>query len=144
MNASIDTHRRVQFGPFTYSDSTIINRRQRYMRRWVLEGPWGALRLHHIMLPDPDRDLHDHPFDFWSLILWGWYAERVIGLPAPRIYSPLSINAKIAEHPHRISACSPHGVWTLVWAGPRRRKWGFVAREGWVPWDEYERTRPTP
>lgn len=46
-----------------------------YMRRWILHTPFGDLRLHHILRSDHDRDLHDHPFDFWTFLLTGGYTE---------------------------------------------------------------------
>lgn len=32
--------------------------------------------LHHIVASDPDREHHDHPWDFYSLMLWGGYWEE--------------------------------------------------------------------
>src|SRR5207249_3630974 len=42
------------------------------MRRWTLRTPIGMLRVHHILRSDSDRDYHDHPMDFVSLIFGGW------------------------------------------------------------------------
>lgn len=46
-----------------------------YMGRWLFETPWGSLRLHHILRSDKGRDMHDHPMDFTTFILWGSYIE---------------------------------------------------------------------
>lgn len=47
-----------------------------FMVRWVL---WHSSRcrlfLHHFFRGDLDPELHSHPWDFWSLILWGGYFE---------------------------------------------------------------------
>lgn len=42
-----------------------------YMRRYILKHPWGSIRLHHILRSDDLRALHDHPFNFWTLLLYG-------------------------------------------------------------------------
>lgn len=49
-----------------------------YLRRWYL---WRlesgrSIRLHHILFPDQDPDPHDHPWWFFSIVLWGGYVER--------------------------------------------------------------------
>ena len=36
---------------------------------------WGNLYLHVFHRSDEDRELHDHPWGFVSLILWGGYYE---------------------------------------------------------------------
>jgi hypothetical protein len=46
-----------------------------YMHRWIFKHPWGTVRLHHILRSDDDRHLHDHPFNFVSLLLTGGYTE---------------------------------------------------------------------
>lgn len=47
-----------------------------YLIRYHLFGcRWFKVRLHHILLSDPDC-LHDHPWDFISIILKGGYREH--------------------------------------------------------------------
>jgi hypothetical protein len=47
-----------------------------YLIRYrLLKTPWFGIYLHHILRSDLDRCLHDHPFCFWSLVLWGRYTE---------------------------------------------------------------------
>lgn len=112
-----------------------------YMRRFILLLPFGlgTIRLHNIMRSDDDRHLHDHPFDFVSLLLTGGYFET---LPTPKVngsrmrYRPrFSIVRKRAEDLHSLTLTRP--VWTLVFAGPKRRDWGFATERGWVPNHRY-------
>lgn len=106
-----------------------------YMRRFILLLPWGAtLRLHHIMRSDDDRHLHDHPFDFTSFLLTAGYVETTRG-PVPgfiqaHFWPRFSIVRKRAEDLHCLSLAGP--VWTLVFAGPKRREWGFATERGWI------------
>lgn len=107
-----------------------------YMRRWTLRSPLGMLRLHHILRSDDDRDFHDHPMDFVSLILWGSYIEH---LPDGRseTYRPGFLNIKQAEDLHRLELKS-RSVWTFVVAGPIRRRWGFMTSDGWIDASKYD------
>lgn len=47
-----------------------------YMIRRAINTPLGGIKLHHILLSDEDRDCHDHPWSFLSIILWGGYFEH--------------------------------------------------------------------
>jgi hypothetical protein len=130
--------------PVSTDDPTV------YLRRWyVVATPWGQILLHHILLPDAARALHDHPFSFASLILRGGYAEEALIAdpgyePAERTPFVLTHHRRPgrwhfmrAEGLHRIAQL--HGdCWTLVLTGPRRRTWGFVEPgRGWVDWRTY-------
>jgi hypothetical protein len=113
-----------------------------YMRRYIFRTPWFTLRLHHILRSDDDRHLHDHPFDFTSFLLTGGYTETVPcdcgpGCPVQvRHWWPcFSIVRKKAEDLHCLKLDRP--VWTLVFAGPKRREWGFATEDGWVHNEEY-------
>jgi hypothetical protein len=121
------------------------------MDRWILETRWGTVRLHRINRSDDDRALHDHPWQFWSLILWGSYTEvlpsdhddaRAAGVGPKNFLGPfvlrrrrwLSLAFRRAEDAHRIIVDQP--VWTFVVTGPRSRRWGFYTQTGWVYWRE--------
>lgn len=111
-----------------------------YLRRWFLGGRGTDCQtfLHHILLPDEGRELHDHPFDFSSRVLSGGYTESVAD------YDPETGRTEFegfyvrkrgddfthgAEHTHRIASVEP-GTFTLVTAGPARRAWGFWEAQG--------------
>jgi hypothetical protein len=141
-------NRKIKIGPLELSRTDITERGDLYMRRWVAEIPaLGGVRLHKIVRPDADRNLHDHPFDFVSIVLWGHYAERVAGLPGERVRRTGSIRYFRAEHLHRITWGSffdrydpRHDgppCWTLCISGPRRRVWGFHTAGGWVDYRTY-------
>lgn len=118
-----------------------------YLRRWYLVAtPWFSVLLHQIRTPDKDRDLHDHPWSFVSLVLWGGYDELIrpgadwpgsewsqYGVRRGR----LSIAYRGATCAHRIVSLHRSPTWTLVLTGRRRREWGFYTRSGWVDWRTY-------
>lgn len=138
--------------------SPIIKDGKLYMDRWWLFNPYpdtGAsgsdrkrwqfpisIRIHHIMLPDQDRHLHDHPWNARTVILRGWYIEerisrqpdldngcrwRVPGDSATLTYGEF----------HRITALSADGCYTMFITGPYRGTWGFLVDGVKVQWRKY-------
>lgn len=112
------------------------------VRRIIFRCRWFGIHLHHILRSDSDRALHDHPWSFVSVILWGGYWEWVDGDMDGRVYArvgtwkcPGSVLIRRAEHAHRVTLDRP--CWSLVFTGPRRRTWGFYGDSGWLPWREY-------
>lgn len=116
-------------------------------RLTLLTTPWFSIKLHRIYRPDRQRDLHDHPWNFLSVLLRGTYVEDTAsGTRRCRLF-----NWKRAEDRHSIREVSRSPVWTLVFTGRRRRVWGFWvktdlnlsnlfgSKERWVSWDEYEK-----
>lgn len=107
-----------------------------YLRRLhLLQCPWFAVMLHWILRPDANRDLHDHPVSFLSVVLRGGYVQET-----PRGREAVLLGQYMpAEGAHRIVFVLP-GTLTLVFAGPRRREWGFLTESGWVDWRTYQKT----
>ena len=101
----------------------------------LITTPWFSVKLHRIFRPDRQRDLHDHPWTFLSIILFGSYTEDTPGGVKRRRWW----NWKRAEDSHSIKTVSRSPVWTLVFCGPRRRVWGFHTPKGWVSWKDYEK-----
>lgn len=120
----------------TRHDDTIIND-QVYMRRYhVIKTRWFRLRVHHIRLPDEGRHLHDHPFDFATVVMKGGYWE-VLG---DGRFIPHRVGRwffRQAEMAHAVKEVATGGVWTLVLTGPMRREWGFYVDDAWVHHYDY-------
>jgi hypothetical protein len=106
-----------------------------YMTRYYLTRNLTAtIRLHHLHTSDPGRDLHDHPWDFVSLLLTGAYRETT---PDGDVeYEAPCIVTRQAEQLHRLELLDGP-MWTLVTTGSVRRQWGFGTAAGWVPAREY-------
>lgn len=121
-----------------------------------------AIRLHQILRSDDDRALHDHPFDYVSLILSGGYWEvtemdyleyvreasskyKYAGfgstpdtIMVKRWYGPGSILFRTANSAHRlILDRESNDVWTLFIMGPKKQNWGFYTKEGKIPASVY-------
>lgn len=110
--------------------------REPYLYRWhvIPRNKEANVYLHLQVQSDPERPLHDHPWDNQSVILSGGYNELVQSDPP---FSPEWIRvarkgmtvARKAEEAHRLIL--PEGVpytLTLFTTGPVRRLWGF-----WIP-----------
>ena len=124
-----------------------------YMRRWycIPRNPWLNVYLHQFLRDDDDRALHDHPWWFISIMLWGSYTEWRIepsiwhgrGFPEstiePRRRRAGSIAFRSAETRHRVTL-NGKPCWTLVITGRKKRTWGFWCPRGFVPWHEF--TKP--
>jgi hypothetical protein len=110
----------------------------------LIRTPWFEIKMHWMHGADPERDPHDHPWPFLSIILRGAYIEKRLvdyttcGLPFfdtlhHRWYNWMP-DPTVA---HRIVAVDP-GTVTLLFTGPRRREWGFRTAQGWVSRHNYK------
>lgn len=113
-----------------------------YLTQWKLGAqPDGSkLRVHRIHRSDEDEEFHDHPWNFRSLILHGSYVEFTPDRPDNEgtVYQPGDWNVKRATDLHRLAVIGPAPVITLMWRGPRVRRWGFQKRGGeWLPYEDF-------
>lgn len=128
-----------------------------FLDRWGIRIHWlGSVFLHKMSAPDPGTDLHDHPWTFVTIPLWGGYVERRAFIcptcngPADarkhlimertetrRPFRPRRMRLDVA---HTIDRLRRRTAWTLVITGPVRREWGFYIPRGWVHHVDYEDT----
>jgi hypothetical protein len=129
----------------------IMKNGQVYLRRYFLVR-WRAgvsVFLHNIRHEDDDRDPHDHPRSFLTIVLRGGYTDECWkkcefhtnhpphGMSGVEHLRVGSIRLRKAEHIHRVRDVLPN-TWTLTIWGPYRRTWGFWNAEwAFVPWREY-------
>lgn len=117
------------------------------MVRWTLfKLPFGLgkLMVHHFPPNVTDRDPHDHPSSFVSLILKGGYFntewEDYGGEIVPTIewLGRGALVYRPVDHMH-ITETGDSGAWTLILMGPKIRKWGFYRIEDgkWWPFMDY-------
>lgn len=145
-----------------------------YMFRYWVFNPYGkdaageitaprwtwlpSIRLHRIMRPDQDQDLHDHPWNARTIVMLGEYdEERPVDLDAARKDGkPFMViwaggdDARLRHtrragytgrllfgQYHRITRVSDGGAWTLFFTWRKRGTWGFMVNGKKVPWREY-------
>lgn len=119
---------------------------QVYLDRWGISlDRIGGVMLHRMEAPDPGIDLHDHPWWFVSIILWGGYTEARAGVRTPDEQEwiarrPLSVRSMRLDECHTITDLARTTSWSLVIKGPRKRLWGFYVPGGWMPEAKYDAT----
>lgn len=114
----------------------------------------SRIYLHHFIRSDHDRALHDHPWNFESLILWGGYYEIADRRQIPafemipsggiakwqpllyndgqrrenhymRWFPPLSRISRKAGWRHKVILPEGKKAWTIVKVCGKVREWGF-------------------
>lgn len=113
-----------------------------YLIRWkLIATPWFSIFLHKILLHDRDVNLHDHPWNFISFILWGGYVElRGDMTNQPEMYKRLAWSWNKMQHWgfHKITYLLRRPTWTLVFTGRRVQDWGYYTKEdGWISHTQY-------
>lgn len=118
--------------------------------RWTLVRVGTKKVMLHRFLPNSrDRDPHDHPWSFVTVVLAGSYLDvnyrdcpRGIGQCESCRNEERMTRGKVrfrpALHTHQTVA-GPRGCWTLVLTfGGAGRPWGFWRDNSWWTWKEYD------
>jgi hypothetical protein len=115
-----------------------------YMLRWHLVRLKKLPRvyLHKFLRDDDDRAMHDHPWWFFSFMVYGSYNEVLPGNIIKRRSAP-SICFRNASHIHRVAldrdaSGKPVPCWTIVVTGTKVRSWGFWCPKGFIPWRKFD------
>lgn len=123
--------RKKRWGVF---ETFVIGKQDNPMMKRVrlLQTPWFGLYVHFIYREDLDPVPHDHPWNFWRLVIRGGYLEHYLTKPATgkyRLTSPGRWRPSYVPttHAHRIVTVAP-GTVSLVLVGKKQRVWGF-----WTP-----------
>lgn len=91
--------------------------------------------LHRFLKSDPD-DLHDHPWEFRTIILKGGYWEYTKDGKFWRGPFTYRYNPANAYHRVELDKDIPY-CWTLFIPGKRVKDWGFKTEKGWVQHEKY-------
>lgn len=118
-----------------------------YIFRWHVTPPKGDANVYfHIQIADdPERPLHDHPWDNFSVILSGGYDETWQQFPPDgqmytRAFRKGDTVFRRGTEAHRLLL--PPGVeyaMTVFSTGPKVRDWGFWYPDGWRDWRDMTR-----
>jgi hypothetical protein len=112
-------------------------------RRWsVLRLPWFSVFLHGMYAPEGDQDkhCHDHPWSFWTLVLWGGYREVVHDTKTHsyHVRRPGSLRFMPARGVyHRILELVKERSYSLVFASRQTQPWGYWTQNGWIENSRY-------
>ena len=116
-----------------------------YIYRWhvIPHNDNANVYLHVQVKSDPERPLHDHPWDNQSVILSGGYTE-IMGDKwnwAHAAYHVVRKKGDViqrkAHWSHRLILPEQHPyTMTLFTTGPKVREWGFWMPDGWHSYKE--------
>jgi hypothetical protein len=117
------------------------------LKRWhVWMGCRPHVYIHKFCRSDHDRSMHDHPWHFRSIILWGGYWEHTPAyttqydeiISMRKWYRPGSYLNRPAKSIHRVELKDGKPSWSLCITGERERDWGFwIKVKQWCKWDHY-------
>lgn len=118
-----------------------------YLYRWhmVPRGGPANIYFHVQVADDPERPLHNHPWDNMSVILAGGYKETLslsegepsLGSTNVFIRQKGDVIYRRAKQAHRLQLLTGEAyAMTLFTAGPKINDWGFWYPEGFRPYQE--------
>ena len=111
-----------------------------HFRRWrLIKTRWFDVYIHGIYKADTDKYLHDHPWDIWTMVLWGSYLEE---LPDKRYNyrSCFNMGYRRDKKFHKVRTCFGP-TYTLAIMGKEKREWGYDVEGVWVHNEEYRRLK---
>lgn len=117
-----------------------------HFRRWLLlRTPWFEVYIHGIYHKDEDDHLHNHPWNIWTMILWGSYIEELMKKDGKRIHKLrtfLNMGYRNSEAFHCIREVVSKKVYTLAIVGKRKKHlWGYHTEGGFVDHETYRKNK---
>jgi hypothetical protein len=109
-----------------------------HFRRWaIIQTERFSIYLHGIYKEDQDQHLHDHPWNFINIVLYGSYLEKVKYKKEPNVRNPGNLVKRNGKDFHKIEKLLSPKIYTLMITGPRYRDWGYDVNGTWVDQESY-------
>lgn len=109
--------------------------RRVYMDRFYLwRCKWFSIRFHKLLISDMDRHLHDHPWNWFTIMIKGSYIETTAR--GEKTVKAGRVNGHKARTAHKLTLLTSE-VWTIFVTGGKFREWGFHTEDGWVFHKDY-------
>lgn len=122
-----------------------------HFRRYGIKTPWFGIFLHFIYKADEEKHLHDHPWNYVSLCLYGHFTEEYnnpkfnVQPCVPVIYQDCragKIIIREAKRFHKIHKLYSKVVCTLFLTGSEKRNWGYWLDDNtWVDHETYRKMK---
>ncbi len=108
-----------------------------HFRRWrILSLPFLKINLHGIYMHDEDKHLHNHPWNFISIVLKGWYSERLEG-DKINVRYPGNIAMRKKDAFHKIDSLQSKSIYTLNFMWGKQEVWGYKVKGKFVDHETY-------
>lgn len=106
-----------------------------HFRRWrLLSTPLFNIYIHNIYKADEDIHLHDHPWNYFNLILKGGYYEKTVN--NTNLMVPGKYSFRKCTTLHKIEYLISPTI-SLFITGRSKRTWGYVVNNSWYNNIEY-------
>jgi len=117
-------------------DNTTCTYQKYLWRYYILKTSFCEIMIHRFFDGDIGP-LHDHPWDSFNIILRTGYIEETLNGKFRR--KPGYIGGRTAKGFHKVHLIpNTNGkVWTLFVTLKRKKTWGFLTKNGWLPFNEY-------
>lgn len=119
-----------------------------HFKRWRLfKIPFTdkILFIHGIYMHDLDEHMHNHPWNIWTMIIWGKYIEKYLDSEGQVRYSFrgwLHTAKRNSEEFHKIDVLGSKKVFTIAVMGPRKEEpWGYHTDNGFVDHITYRKRK---
>jgi hypothetical protein len=164
-----DRHLLVRLLDRIFDKRVIVNCvREAYLHRWyVIRTERIGIFVHRFVRSDEDRALHDHPWAFIVIPLWGGYLEysdrpvmrgrnveracrEFARLPdflntilsqresvVRRIWPIISTRYRDTTYRHRVELIKERPSWSIFIRFKKIREWGFWPKEGFLLWNKW-------
>lgn len=110
-----------------------------HFRRYLLfSTKWFDCYLHRIYMPDNDLHLHNHPWSFWGIILWGEYIEeKEKGFTSRGIGSWAGGDETYFHKIKKIVKTTT----SLFFVGKKTNVWGYKTSQGFIDHETYRQLK---
>ena len=95
-----------------------------------------SVNIHAIYKADEDKHLHNHPWNFVSIVLKGWYSEKLEG-DKTNIRYPRNIVKRKKDAFHKIDSLHSKVIYTLNCMWGKRDDWGYMVNGKFVQHEKY-------
>lgn len=106
-----------------------------HFRRYrLLSTRWFSIYIHKIYKSDQDLHLHDHPWNYFNMILKGGYIEETIenNCKKKNVMIHYRYSFRKATQCHKILHMITPCVTTLFITGKSYRTWGYQVNDAWI------------
>lgn len=110
-----------------------------FRRYQLLKTPFGCIYLHKIYKADEDAHLHNHPWNYCSIVLKGTMIEETRG--QHMIMRPMSFVFRRHDTYHKIKELLSPYVVTLFFTSKNNKEWGYDVDGTFVRHDTYRKMK---
>lgn len=98
-----------------------------------------SIYIHHIYKADQDKHLHNHPWNYVSMVIKGSYLEQSVA--GVNHIMPFSFNYAKRNRFHKILKLNDEKVISIFITGKRHKTWGYNVDNFYIEHDVYRQNK---